>query len=52
MPDQASLSVIYQAYLARHFASFKGAIQAEIQPIIKATLSLHSEVDRQFKKTA
>lgn len=52
MPDQSSLSVIYQAYLARHFAKFKGAIQAEISPIIKATLSLHSEVDRCFKKTA
>jgi len=52
MPDQSSLSVIYTAYLARHFAKFKGSVQAEISPIIKATLSLHSEVDRCFKKTA
>jgi dynein heavy chain len=51
-PEQSSLSTIYSAYLIKHFASFKGTIQENIQPIIKGTLQLHSEVERSFRKTA
>jgi len=51
-PEQSSLSTIYSAYLNKHFSKFKGTIQSEIGPVIKATLSLHSEVERNFRKTA
>ena len=51
-PEPSSLSTIYSAYLIKHFASFKGTIQENIQPIIKGTLQLHSEVERSFRKTA
>jgi dynein heavy chain len=51
-PEQSSLSTIYSAYLNKHFSKFKGTIQAEIGPVIKATLALHSEVERNFRKTA
>lgn len=52
MPEQSSLSIIYSAYLNRHFSKFKGTVSGEIGPIIKATLTLHSEVERNFRKTA
>ena len=51
-PEQSSLSTIYSAYLNKHFSKFQGTIQAEIAPVIKATLSLHAEVERNFRKTA
>lgn len=51
-PEQSSLSIIYSAYLNRHFSKFKSTIQGEIGPIIKATLTLHAEVERSFRKTA
>jgi dynein heavy chain len=51
-PEQTSLSTIYSAYLNKHFSKFNGAIQAEIGPVIKATLQLHNDVERNFKKTA
>jgi dynein heavy chain len=51
-PEQSSLSTIYMAYLNKHFGKFKGTIQEQIPHVIKATLSLHSEVERNFRKTA
>lgn len=51
-PEQSSLSTIYSAYLNKHFSKFQQTIQAEIAPVIKATLSLHSEIERNFRKTA
>ena len=51
-PEQSSLSTIYSAYLNKHFGKFKGTIQEQIPHVIKATLSLHSEVERNFRKTA
>jgi dynein heavy chain len=51
-PEQSSLQTIYQAYLNKHFSKFKGSIQEQIPQVIKATLSLHSEVERNFRKTA
>jgi dynein heavy chain len=51
-PEQSSLSTIYSAYLNKHFGKFKGSIQEQIPHVIKATLSLHSEVERNFRKTA
>jgi dynein heavy chain len=51
-PEMSSLSLIYSAYLNKHFTKFKGSIQNEIVPIIKGTLSLHNEVTRMFRKTA
>jgi len=51
-PEQSSLSTIYSAYLNKHFTKFKGTIQEQIVPVIKGTLSLHSEVVRCFRKTA
>jgi dynein heavy chain len=38
--------------LTKHFGKFKGTIQEQIVPIIKGTLSLHAEVERNFRKTA
>jgi len=38
--------------LTKHFSKFKGTIQEQIQPIIKGTLALHGEVERNFRKTA
>jgi len=52
MPDSTSLSTIYFAYLNKHFGKFKGTIVEQLQPIIKATLVLYSEVERSFRKTA
>ena len=51
-PEQSSLFTIYSAFLNKHFASFKGAINELVQPLIKATLTLHGEVERSFRKTA
>jgi len=51
-PEQSSLSTIYSAYLIKHFSKFKGSIQEQIGLVIKGTLQLHSEVERNFRKTA
>jgi len=51
-PEQKSLLTIYQAYLNKHFSKFKPSIQENINPVIKATLVLHAEVEKNFKKTA
>lgn len=51
-PEQKSLLTIYQAYLNKHFTKFKQSIQENINLVIKATLNLHQEVEKNFKKTA
>jgi dynein heavy chain len=37
-PAHNSLQIIYQAYMNKHFSKFKGTIQEQITPVIKATL--------------
>jgi len=51
-PEQQSLNTIYSAYLNKHFSKFKPSIQEQIVPVIKATLALHSDVERSFRKNA
>jgi dynein heavy chain len=54
MPENASLSTIYSAYLTKHFSRFKASILEQIPFVIKATLQLHSDVTitKNFRKTA
>lgn len=52
MPTDSSLTIIYTAYLQKHFSKFPASIQAESPAVIKATLSLHQDAARLFKKTA
>ena len=54
MPENASLSTIYNAYLTKHFSRFKASILEQIPSVIKATLQLHGDVTitKQFRKTA
>jgi dynein heavy chain, axonemal len=51
-PEQTSLFTIYNTFLNKHFSKFKGTIQELVAPIIKAALSLHAEVEKNFRKTA
>ena len=51
-PEQSSLNTIFAAYLNKHFSKFKGTIQELVAPVIKSALQLHSEVERNFRKTA
>lgn len=51
-PEQSSLNTIFAAYLNKHFSKFKGTIQELVSPVIKQALQLHSEVERNFRKTA
>jgi dynein heavy chain len=51
-PEPASLITIYSAYLQKHFSEYKANIQEMIQPLIKATLNVQTEMERSFKKTA
>lgn len=52
MPDNSSLSTIYSAYLTRHFGKFKASILEQVPIVIKATLLLHGDVVRSYRKTA
>lgn len=52
MPENSSLTIIYSAYLNKHFAKFNANVSTEIPSVIKNTLTLHMEVVRLFKKTA
>jgi dynein heavy chain len=52
MPEQSSLFTIYSAYLQKHFTSFPASIIEQVPVVIKATLQLHQEVERSFRKTA
>jgi dynein heavy chain len=54
LPENGSLTKIYQSYLEKHFSSpgFTSSMQAEIPTLIKVTLLLHNDVMRLFKKTA
>ena len=51
-PESSSLFTIYSTFLTTHFAKFKGSIQEYVGPVIKATLALHGEVEKNFRKTA
>jgi dynein heavy chain len=51
-PESSSLFTIYSTFLNLHFSKFKGSIQEYVVPIIKATLALHGEVEKNFRKTA
>lgn len=51
-PESSSLFTIYSTFLTTHFSKFKGSIQEYVVPIIKATLALHAEVEKNFRKTA
>lgn len=51
-PEQSSLFTIYNAFLHKHFNKFKGTISEQVAPMIKATLTLHSDVVSNFRKTA
>lgn len=51
-PEQASLFAIYNAFLTKHFSKFKNTIQDWVPTVIKATLTIHGEVERNFRKTA
>jgi dynein heavy chain len=51
-PESSSLFTIYSTFLTTHFAKFKGSIQEYVAPVIKATLTLHGEVEKNFRKTA
>jgi dynein heavy chain, axonemal len=51
-PESTSLFTIYSTFLTTHFAKFKGSIQEYVAPVIKATLTLHGEVEKNFRKTA
>ena len=51
-PEQTSLFTIYNTFLGKHFSKFKGTIQEQVVPIIKTALTLHTEVERNFRKTA
>jgi len=52
LPDSSSLNNIYLTFLNKHFSKFKGTIQDNILAVIKATLALHSDVERTFRKNA
>jgi dynein heavy chain len=51
-PESSSLFTIYSTFLNKHFSKFKGTIQELVQPVIKATLALHTEIEKNFRKTA
>lgn len=52
-PAGTSLFTIYSAFLNKHFAqNFKASVLDQVAQIIKATLLLHGEVSKNFKKTA
>jgi dynein heavy chain, axonemal len=51
-PEQTSLFTIYNTFLSKHFNKFKGTIQEQVVPIIKTALTLHGEIERNFRKTA
>lgn len=52
IPDSQSLITIYSAFLNKHFSKFKASIQEYVPGVIKATLTLFGEVERNFRKTA
>ena len=51
-PESSSLFTIYSTFLTTHFSKFKPSIQEYVAPVIKATLTLHGEVEKNFRKTA
>lgn len=51
-PEGSSLFTIYSTFLTKHFSQFKGSIQELVAPVIKAALTLHTDVEKNFRKTA
>lgn len=51
-PEQTSLFTIYNTFMSKHFSKFKGTIQEQVVPIIKTALTLHGEIEKNFRKTA
>eukprot|EP00425_Heterocapsa_triquetra_P042241 CAMPEP_0195089624 /NCGR_PEP_ID=MMETSP0448-20130528/28857_1 /TAXON_ID=66468 /ORGANISM="Heterocapsa triquestra, Strain CCMP 448" /LENGTH=160 /DNA_ID=CAMNT_0040123361 /DNA_START=1 /DNA_END=480 /DNA_ORIENTATION=- len=53
-PEQAALHVIYDTFMKGHFSrlAFKPVVQENVSGVIKAALSLHSNVVASFRKTA
>jgi dynein heavy chain len=51
-PANGSLISIYSAYLIKHFGKFHGAVQELVPQVIKTALTLHGEIERNFRKTA
>ena len=51
-PEQTSLFTIYNTFLSKHFSKFKGTLQEQVVPIIKTALTLHGEIEKNFRKTA
>ena len=51
-PDNESLFLIYSTFLNGHLKHFKSTVQEYAPFLIKASLSLHSQVHAAFKKTA
>jgi dynein heavy chain, axonemal len=52
LPEGTQLTTIFSAFLNKHFNEYKASIQELIPVIIKATISVHGDVERTFKKTA
>ncbi|PHJ21242.1 dynein heavy chain family protein, partial [Cystoisospora suis] len=54
LPEQTSLFTIYNTILSNYFVkrNFRKAVQEHISFVVKATLSLHTEVVQAFRKTA
>lgn len=51
-PEASSLFTIFNAFLSKHFSGFKQSIQEMVPIAIKSTIQLHSDVERNFRKTA
>ena len=51
-PENSSLFTIYSTFLTHHFSEFDASVQAQVAPVVKATLALHGEVKMNFKKDA
>ena len=49
-PVDSSLFTIYSSFLTTHFSEFDASIQEQVTPVIKATLALHREVKKNFRK--
>ena len=51
-PESTSLFTIFNCFLQKHFSSFKTSISELVPTIIKTTIGLHADVERNFRKTA
>jgi dynein heavy chain len=51
-PETASLTTIYSAFMNKHFAKFKTAVNEQIPNIIKTTIAAQDAIQMSFRKTA